>query len=225
MILRNRLFERNPPERDAKKIYIFCEGRKREYQYFSYFKEIDSRINIEIYQLKQEEDNSPNGLLNIAETCLISSENNPEPKYFKDTTDEVWLVFDVDPDKFNSRLPQIGNVQQKCKEYKWNLALSNPCFEVWLYFHFFTEKPLIQDIEKCSLWKNYIDKNIPGGFDSRKHPLYIEWAVMNAEQNFSLNDGVPAAGSTEVHYLGETIHSLLRKKLDSVKPYPPPRNP
>jgi hypothetical protein len=51
MILTNRLFERVPPSREAKSIYIFCEGAKREYDYFEYFKQLDSRINIEVYKL------------------------------------------------------------------------------------------------------------------------------------------------------------------------------
>ena len=49
MLLTNRLFERQAPSRTAKSIYIFCEGAKREYQYFKYFKEMDSRINVEVY--------------------------------------------------------------------------------------------------------------------------------------------------------------------------------
>lgn len=55
MILKNRLFERVPPSRKAKSIYIFCEGARREFDYFEYFKELDSRINIEIYQLHPHE--------------------------------------------------------------------------------------------------------------------------------------------------------------------------
>ena len=66
MLLRNRLFDREPPSREAKSIFIFCEGAKRERKYFQYFEEIDSRIRIEIYPLHSHEDNSPLGLLNIA---------------------------------------------------------------------------------------------------------------------------------------------------------------
>ena len=70
MSITNRLFERQPPSREAKSIYIFCEGVKREYQYFKYFVEMDSRINIEPYRLHPHEDNSPLGLLNIGKSCI-----------------------------------------------------------------------------------------------------------------------------------------------------------
>ncbi len=51
MILTNRLFTRREPVKEAKSVYIFCEGKKREYQYFRYFQGIDSRINIVIHEI------------------------------------------------------------------------------------------------------------------------------------------------------------------------------
>ena len=57
MILTNRLFERKAPSRNAKSIYIFCEGLRREYDYFKYNKEKDSRINIEVHKLSPNDDN------------------------------------------------------------------------------------------------------------------------------------------------------------------------
>lgn len=46
MLLLNRRYDREAPNRDAKKILIVCEGAKTEYSYFSFFKEMDSRVNI-----------------------------------------------------------------------------------------------------------------------------------------------------------------------------------
>ena len=48
MILKSRIYQREEPSRDARSIFIFCEGAKREKQYFEHFREIDSRINIEV---------------------------------------------------------------------------------------------------------------------------------------------------------------------------------
>ena len=96
MMLTNRLFTRRDPEKDAKSIYIFCEGLKREFQYFLYFKGIDSRINIEVYPLESHENNSPTGLYEIAKTCLLKSADNPNPKYELLEGDEVWFVIDTD---------------------------------------------------------------------------------------------------------------------------------
>lgn len=98
MILTNRLFERQPPSREAKTLYIFCEGRKREVQYINYFKEIDSRIKVEVYQLKPDENNSPKGLYEIVEISF----KGDKPKFTLQENDEIWIVLDTDPDKLDS---------------------------------------------------------------------------------------------------------------------------
>lgn len=217
MILTNRHFERVAPSREAKSIYIFCEGAKREFDYFEYFKELDSRINIEVYKLHPNEDNSPYGLLRIAENCIIKSDENPNPKYNFIEGDEVWIVLDIDLDKDESRKPQIEDIKTKCKiRENWFLALSNPCFEVWLYYHSFSDKPMLNDPEKCATWKQYVNNSFKGGFDSRRHPIYIEKARVNAKNNFVLHDSKPDLGCTEVYNLADSIIPLLKEKLKKV---------
>ncbi len=214
MILTNRLFEREAPNREAKSIYIFGEGAKREYQYFKYFREMDSRIKIEIYELKDDEDNSPAGLLSIAQKCILSTEDNPKPKYSFQENDEVWLVFDTDKDKGNSRKTQIEHIRAYCEETShWFIAQSNPCFEVWLYYHFQTEKPIFEGDEYCTDWKKLVNNSIVGGFDSRRHPIFIEDASVNAEKNYVSNDGLPDVGSTEIFKLSQSILPLLATKI------------
>lgn len=217
MILTNRLFKREAPSREAKSLYIFCEGVKREYQYFEYFKELDSRINVEIYKLHPHEDNSPSGLLNIAKSCIIANKDNPKPKYSFLKNDEVWIVLDTDKDDADSRKPQIKEVKEFCKqESAWFVAQSNPCFEVWLYYHFSTEKPVFENSEDCNVWKKLVNDFIPGGFDPRRHPLYIRTAMLNAENNFNIVDGIPTVGSTEVFCLSKSIVPLVEIKIKAV---------
>ncbi len=123
MISKNRSFTRLPPDRDAKSIYIFCEGAKREYQYFLFFKGLDSRVNVEVHKLNPKVNNSPLGLLEIAKACLIQSKNNPCPKYELIPGDEVWIVFDTDDDKKQSRKPQIAELKNECNQKKAGLPL------------------------------------------------------------------------------------------------------
>ncbi len=219
MIVTNRRFKREKPSRDAKSLYIFCEGAKRECGYFNYFKEMDSRINVEVYKLNPHENNSPSGLLSIAKKCIVRSEDNPKPKYEFLENDEVWIVFDTDKDKNESRQPQICEVWEFCKRKRgWFVAQSNPCFEVWLHYHHCRslEKPILKDSEKCSDWKEVVGELFPEGFDSRKHPLYIETAIQNAEKNFNRVDDFPAVGSTEVFMLAKKILPFVAVKLRAV---------
>lgn len=216
MILKNRSFVRQLPDEDAKSIYIFCEGVKREKQYFNYFNELDSRIRIEIYDLKDTEDNSPKGLLNIANICLIKSEINPNPKYELLEEDEVWIVLDTDRDKDDSRKPQIQDLRKECALKNWNVAQSNPCFEVWLYYHFYSQKPYFENIEFCKEWKQFLQSET-GGFDSKKHPIFFQKAILNAEQNFEYDEeGLPNLAVTEVFRLSKAILPMVKEKIDSV---------
>jgi hypothetical protein len=217
MILTNRLFERVPPSRDARSIYIFCEGAKRERHYFRYFKELDSRINIEVYELHPHEDNSPLGLLEIAKKCIIKSKDNPNPKYSFLENDEVWIVLDTDKDKTESRQPQIETVKQECaKRDAWFIAQSNPCFEVWLYYHTLTENPNFEGSGTCTKWKQLVNNLINGGFDSSRHPIFIKNAITAAEKNFHSITGNPGIGSTEVYNLANSIYPLVESKINKV---------
>ena len=217
MLLTNRLFERQPPSKEAKSIYIFCEGAKREYQYFKYFVEMDSRINVEVYKLHPHENNSPIGLFNIAKSCILSSEENQSPKYNFQENDEVWIIIDVDKDKEDSRKPQIQEIKAFCNQNKdWFLLQSNPCFEVWLYYHLFDNRQSFEEDEKCSKWKSRLNEAIQGGFDSRKHPIFIQNAITNSKSNFDSNDEEPLKGCTEVYELGESMLTILKEKIDKV---------
>ncbi|PZF71500.1 RloB family protein [Taibaiella soli] len=220
MLLRkNRSFERTEPSKDAKKIYIFCEGTKREFHYFNYFKEIDSRINIVVHELDDQEDNSPLGLYAKACASIIATEENPTPKYECIEGDEVWIVLDTDLDKVDSRAAKIEEVKKKCNEQNWDVVESNPCFEVWLYYHFASERPqnIGDDHLACITWKGIVNREIPGGFNSRKHPLNIETAVENSSKNYEDSNGRPSVGTTQVFRLSQSFLPLLKEKLDKAK--------
>ena len=214
MILTNRLFERSEPTRDAKSVYIFSEGAKREVQYFLYFRGIDSRINIEIYPLDPQENNSPVGLYNIACECIVKTHENPNPKYeFINGIDEVWFVIDID--RWGE---QIGELQKECNRHNdWNVAQSNPCFEVWLYFHLYSDKAQFEGIERCTNWKVFLNQQVRGGFDSRRHPIFIKEAIENAKSNFKNSNNAPSVGCSDVFKLGQTIYPLIENKINVVR--------
>ena len=216
MILTNRLFKREAPSRIAKSIFIFCEGAKREFQYFSYFKGIDSRINVQVYKLTPEENNSPLGLLEITKNCIIGNKE-VSPKFNFIEGDEVWIVLDTDKDKVDSRAEQILTVRKECSDSKnWFVVQSNPCFEVWLYYHLNDLKLAADTIdETCKSWKNHV--NNLGGFDSRRHPIYLERAILNAETNCNISDNKELdLGTTEVYLLGKSIFTLVENKINKV---------
>jgi hypothetical protein len=212
MLLTNRLFTRREPDKDAKSLYVFCEGKKREYQYFRYFQGIDSRINIELYTLKSDENNSPTGLYDIAKNCCWKSAENPAPKYELLEGDEVWFV--IDTDRWGVKIPELRAL---CLPHSdWKIAQSNPCFEVWLYFHLFDKPADFPWGEICETWKTWVNDNIPGGFNPNKHPIYIGRAIENAGRCFVPENEALAVGSTEVFRLAQVIYGFCKWKIEGI---------
>lgn len=214
MIVKNRKFERKEPDRDAKCIFIFCEGAKRERQYFNFFNGIDSRIKIEVYKLDPHDDNSPLGLFEIAQEAFESDKGNCKPKYEFQDGDEVWIVLDIDLDQLKSREVPIDTVDTECNKLRgWFLVKSNPCFEVWLYNHLFSDMPEFDGIEYCENWKHHVDEKIPGGFNSLKHPILIEDAIENAGNLFQEENGTPAVGCTDLFKMAKSIVSIAGERI------------
>ena len=210
MVIPSRRYERRPPSRDARKVFIVCEGRKREFQYFRYFQEMDSRIDLRIPEVRQDEDNSPLGLLRKA--CELETED----------IDQVWMVFDRDPDLLDTRKHQIEEIRRVCgSRASWEAAISNPCFEVWLFYHLFDRLPNADRLEKSETWRRELHDRVPGGFDSRRHPLLIEGAIINSVSLFRTDrQGEPDTGSTEVFRLAEQILPFISDSLASRKADP-----
>jgi len=212
MLLTNRNYKRVKPHRESKKLIIFAEGLKREVEYFRKLQDLDSRLNIIIYNLKSTEDNSPVGLLNLAQECIAKSEINGEDYEFSEDMDELWFL--IDTDTWGKKIDELRT--EVAKKESWFIAQSNPCFEVWLYWHFFDCKPDISELELCNAWKRLLDKKIKGGFNSDKHIFFINFAVENAKTNYLNKRNPPNYSETEVYKLAEKITRLLGKKFNSV---------
>ena len=200
-IIRPNHYERQEPSKDSRKVYIYCEGSDREYKYFLFFSGLSTNINI-IPIPSKEGKTDPEKLMQAAIVDFEGTEDN-SPRYELDLkqNDEVWFV--IDTDEWG---PKISVLRNYCKRKKsWYVAQSNPCFEIWLYYHFFTEAPIDSEVLSCGTLKRYVDGKIPGGFDSRKMPVRLGDAINNSEKLYSEKNGEPDKYTTEVYKLGKVI--------------------
>lgn len=205
---KTRLYQKKAPSKDARLIIIYCEGKKREEQYFRYFTKISNQIRLEIEAPEHHGDTSPMGLFNKAEKQL----NHINPKYEIIPNDEVWFV--IDTDNWGKKITELRN---NCKEKaQWHIAQSNPCFEVWLYYHFFDHLDSITQNYNSKQWKSYLHNKIEGGFNSKKHPILIETAIKNAKNQFKIENNEIKAGCTEVFKLSENIYSFVSGEIKLV---------
>lgn len=214
-LVRPRRYERLEPSRDSRKIYIYCEGNRREFDYFKFFCGLSSNVNIIPIPSKKGK-TDPNKLMEAAKEDF-AIDDNMNPKYSLDVNqnDNVWFV--IDTDEWGSKISELRNFC-KSQNHKtgcdtWFVSQSNPCFEIWLYYHEFDKKPVDENVKRYSSMKNFVDNMIPGGFDSRKHPAKIDSAINNASANYEECNDAPVLYSTEVFKLGKVIYPFVKDVL------------
>lgn len=126
--------ERKSPRqtKDRNRIPLFlivCEGQKTEPQYFEGFVKSGKKPRVGI--ILHEETGEPLTLVRVAKVAKAEAqqkakrENDPFLKF-----DQVWCVFDIDEH------PGIPDAMTMANDNGIDLAISSPCFELWLYLHF-----------------------------------------------------------------------------------------
>jgi hypothetical protein len=211
MLSRSKIYQKVEAEKDVKKIYIFCEG-DREVNYFTYFKGFSSNIDI----IPIPNDNGKSDPQKLNEDAILkffgSAEEKPKLSFSVEFNDEVWFV--IDTDRWNEG-GKIESLRKNCLEQtNWNVSQSNPCFELWLFFHFYSSRPLEIEIQKFVSFKTFLDSKITGGFDYRKHPILFQEAIVNSENNFDSENNQPKFLSTEVHALAKSILPFIKEIID-----------
>lgn len=203
-------YEKKAPFRDAFFFIIVCEGTNREKEYFQFFDGMSSRVKI--VPVANEVGSAPKLLIDVAEATEQELDANDE-------RDRVWFV--IDTDRWRE---QLHSIRQECDlRPHWRVAQSNPCFEVWLYFHAKDQLPGIANLSQCNSWKPLLPQIIQGGFNSDFHPIAIETAIVNAGAAYQGTGYFPNPGSTQLCQLGEELLPLIKKELDMLKPkFPAP---
>lgn len=126
MSRKNRGYKRGEPHRDARLFVIVCEGNKREKEYFTKLAEGHRRVKVRL--LPPTDDDSGKS----APKYVIERATAYVEEYGLHEEDQLWLVMDIDG--WDENL--LRSIGKECEEKSgWNIALSNPCFEVWLHLH------------------------------------------------------------------------------------------
>ena len=108
------------PLRDCRLIIIATEGSKTEKIYFESFR--DTRVQVRVIP-SVGGNSSPQHILENLREFRSSHDLNDD--------DELWIV--IDKDRWPER--SLSEVAAACVNEKYNLSVSNPCFELWLLLH------------------------------------------------------------------------------------------
>lgn len=205
---------------NAEKLFILSyEGQVTEKKYFEDFRTSeyfnDSGL-IETVPLKRPKNTGSDP---ISVKKLL--ENAKREYRFKET-DEFWLIIDRDHWETIHKHDFSGLVRDCKAEKNFYLAMSNPCFEIWLVLHLkdineFTEEEKIAILENVEInkSKNYIDALIGKlegkgrGYNKKPNPnIYLPLTVIAIERakllDNLLND-YPLSIGTNVYKLVEKL--------------------
>lgn len=120
--------ERREAFRDARLIVIASEGKDTERIYFTALAKeyTNPRVHVHILERSENEQN------NSSPEHVLKQLNDYKSKYELEADDELWLV--VDKDQWKDKM--LSRVATECAlEVSMHMALSNPCFELWLLLH------------------------------------------------------------------------------------------
>ena len=135
---RRRREARRKPTRDPKPvILVVTEGSVTEPEYLHGFVDAcrNPRVRIDV----NEGAGDPRSIVEYAREMKDNAEDQARGHSDENMPDdEVWCVFDVDDHA------RIGDARQMARDNGLDLAVSNPCIELWLLLHF-REQPGMKD--------------------------------------------------------------------------------
>jgi hypothetical protein len=126
--------------------------------------------------------------------------------------DRIYLVSDVD--KFMGQLLEIRPI---CEVLNIQLIISNPCFELWLYYASCSKKidnfPFPEDMSQMSqVFKTWTG---PLNLDPRKAIPKIQQNIANAAKSYEEDEyHIPKLFSTSMFRLAGDLLPLIDKELE-----------
>jgi len=217
----NKSLNRKWRTKDANLIVIAVEGEKTENEYFNIFN--DYKVKIEILP-NNDGKPSPKGAKQRLDKYKKDNQLKLKSRQKDGKADQLWMVVDVDRYK-----KIISKIYKDIKECNYQIAISNPCFEIWLYLHignikikndkiiFTKDDKLIEEIniDKLSSRKmkqilSEVNRKIPNSTGYKN--LYLRYVKKAIEKSKKLNRNLKDKellladkGKTSVNRLVEEI--------------------
>ena len=149
---------------------------------------------------------------------LLNKTKEYKESEIEEKPDKYYVVTDID----NFGQYVIAN-KQICDSNGIHLIVSNPCFEVWLYYSKHTDRfenfnePA--DKSKLSgLLKKWVNSSVKGGLNPNRAIFDIESNIINAEQNLQYDiHNLPDKYSTDMFILAKSILPFIKTELDKIK--------
>lgn len=207
--------ERREAFRDARLIVIASEGKDTERIYFKALAKeyTNPRVHVHILERSENEQN------NSSPEHVLKQLNDYKIQYELEADDELWLV--VDKDRWTEAM--LSRVATECsQEVAMHMALSNPCFELWLLLHMEDAASLTTEEKKQWMENRRKSKNADpylkvrlrqkmgsyheSDYDAPALIVHVEEAIARAKDlDNNLTDRWPQTLGTRVYLLAESV--------------------
>lgn len=183
--------------RDASLVVIASEDTYAAENYFCRFK--STRVQFRVLPT-QEGESSP--------THLVDRLRQYRDEFSIGSDDVLWYCGDTDHWVRNGHQRIMSQAIQHCRQAEFRVALSAPCFEVWLLLHFVDQIP--DSIKNCGHIQPILSE-VSGGYSKRlglKVPLtnsMVRRALSNAEKLSVDEYKIPEEASTQVHRIVQDV--------------------
>ena len=159
--------------RDARLLVIATEGEKTEPRYFSILRS----TKLQVRTIASEGGrSSPDHVLSNLERFSREFQIGED--------DQLWLA--IDKDAWEERT--LSNLAREVQSRGWYLALSNPCFELWLALHLDAELP--EPVDADTLTRHI--RSIIGEYNKRNLNVdAFRGRIRQAEARARILDRVP----------------------------------
>jgi len=199
---KSRSYKRREAFKDASMIIIGYEGQSKEPKYFNKMEqELLAPRKAFIHPLPPVNgESAPKKVLERVKTFV----DDPKRGVNIEPADKIWFVLDVD----RYPIEQFEEINTFCSENdQRNLAISNPCFEIWLWMHFDGAEK-VSSTKPKDLKQELHEKTTSLNFGGDYTPL-IDSAVQRAKVADKSSNYFPNEKSSKVYLL---IEELLKHK-------------
>ncbi len=202
------LRRRKPRVERRDRVLIVCEGRATEPDYFRSLRH-ELRAGPIVIRIN-DESGVPKTVVERA--VQLKKDAERDAKRERDANlrfDEVWCVFDVDTH------PNLPAALQQADANGIYVALSNPCFELWILLHFENHRAHIDSKAAGRACRKHLpkyQKHITYAELKAEYPSAVDRAMaLEAWQKSRDNSG--GNPSTSVHTLTERLRGLGKSAL------------
>lgn len=215
-------YTKGAPYLSTRIIFILSGGTKREKDYFRPLKTDGQIHSVKVaFRSKEGQGLKPYELRELAEDfaknqCFVTEDNS---SFHIEDDDIIYLLQDVD--EFSEELFGYLNNKDDNASYRW--VISNPSFEIWLYYHYYDnpsslhEGIAMSERDRSNWIKEYLNTLIPGGIKSTQALYIVERAIENSKNNYAERDNFPLLYSTQMHIVAESIINVMNEEFHQMK--------